>query len=157
MKACLFVTAFHVPPGHPGTMKRTGAANVQLTPVSSDLSAYICVHPWFELFSKDRPWPFEAGRRVFEIIERLRVKACLFVTAFHVPPGHPETMKRTGAANVQLTPVSSDLSAYIYRATLLHPWFELFSKDRPWPFEAGHRVFEVIERPPRLRVKACLL
>ena len=67
----LFETAFHVPPGHPETMKRTALRTCKPMPVSSDLSVCIRVHPWFEPFSKDRPWPLEAGNRVFEIIERL--------------------------------------------------------------------------------------
>jgi hypothetical protein len=35
-----------------------------------------------------------------EWVERKRNPSSLSVTAFHVLSGHPETMKRTGAANV---------------------------------------------------------
>ena len=70
-------------------MKRTGAANVcKPISVSSDLSVVIhpaaLLHPWFE--------PFSASPR-----ESLSFRE----TFSRSPPGHPETKKRTGAANVQ--------------------------------------------------------
>ena len=70
----------------------------------------------------------------------LRVKECLlekarslFEAVVHVPPGHPETMKKPGAANVQTYTVSSDLSVCIR----VHPWFEPFSL-RSLKIDPGH-------------------
>jgi hypothetical protein len=59
-----------------GNHEKTLRCECKPIPVSSDLSVFIRVHPWFEPFSKDRPWPFEAGHRVFEIIER-SLRLCL--------------------------------------------------------------------------------
>ena len=65
-------TVIHVPPGHPETMKRTGAANVQLMPVSSDLSVAICAIRGSNFSLKIDPGP---SKRAAEFLKLSNVSA----------------------------------------------------------------------------------